>query len=297
MAEGVALLRDVPRTTKPVEEQHGSMAIMHRGHGSLCGPQLSTRAYLHSLRGMAARDPMLNTLERHQRSLDGIERKKPGRVSGYHMFVGESIEESQRTLSPGGRLSSNDARRVLSDAGWRWRSLAPELRSKYEAEAKHHAKGRTADQFDDAQHVRDAMDLFLHRHQEEAIARGQQYRIAEVRLSDGDMLAIVGRMQTQPKSRQAQAKLRKTRTDSVFTPLLFDQRDILDRVLPDADTGEAGDITDFVRIIARFRDLFRHSILLLEGDPQGQAFVFLFATQVPLRAYFGLAKMAFAEVP
>ena len=50
LAEGVEIFREIPWTTIGVEQQHGSMAVVHRAHEYLSGTMLSTRAFLHAAR-------------------------------------------------------------------------------------------------------------------------------------------------------------------------------------------------------------------------------------------------------
>ena len=291
MCEGVRLLKEVPWTTQTVEQQHGSMAVMHRSHRELTGPSLATRAFLHSIRALVDRDPFELRVDRQERRVAALLGKMPRKAGGFQMFFGDCIKSVSVSLPAGRRLSANAAREVLKDAGWRWRQLSEVERDTYRLDAQDAAQAKTKDKDSDVEFLRDELAMAVVRQEQESVSRGVQYRMAAVRFDDHDITAMGKVMTGSSTGRQALGRLRDARCSSPTAPSIPVQRALLDAVPVLPELSEKGNITKVSRVFARYRDLMRHVVVMIEDDPRERAFLFLFATKTPIRAYFGLMEL------
>jgi len=178
----------------------------------------------------------------------------------------------------------------MRDAGWRWRALTDEERAAFGKDAVARADAKSRDLLTDVQNIKDDMDLAEVRHRDEAVARGIQYRMSAVRFDDVALDRIRDLLARDAGSRSALWQLREARCSSPKAPSLVAQGDVVRSAIDLPETTEAGDITDFLRIVAKHRDLLRKFVIVFEDDVENRAFVFLFATQTPLRAYFACLK-------
>ena len=81
-----------------MEEQHGSMAAIHRHHPDLGVAGLSLRSYLHSIRILCK--PAGDAMARHTTArITRPEGKQPGKVRGVSMFVPDAMTAAKREMS------------------------------------------------------------------------------------------------------------------------------------------------------------------------------------------------------
>ena len=85
--------------TQPAEEQHGSIAVMHKYNGELAAHHLCLRSFIHSARFLCVRPD--NAFARHtEMAVKRLEKKQPGKVRGQHMFAADAVAAARRQLGP-----------------------------------------------------------------------------------------------------------------------------------------------------------------------------------------------------
>ena len=169
-----------------MEEQHGSMAIIHKYHPDLSKENLCLRSYLHSLRFLCMSED--NVLARRtQAAVERLQKKTPAKARALHMFVSDAVSATKRQLGPAAKLSFEGAQRVVSGAASAFTELPPEARRSYAVVAEARQAKR--------QRAIDAEVAFLrnqHTQIEECRAQGVaglgiQHRLAQLRFSDADL--------------------------------------------------------------------------------------------------------------
>ena len=165
-------MEHIPWTTTPVEQQHGSMAVLHRQHKTLAGAMLATRAFLHAARPLVDHVPADRAIAKREARIENLKRKNPSKASGYHMFVAEMMELTRRKAGTG-TLSAAASRRVVCDCPWRWKSLSMAQQDEYEAGAADRARKKHRELEDDVQHAIDDLDLWHYRYVTELDAFGR----------------------------------------------------------------------------------------------------------------------------
>ena len=124
-----------------------------------------------------------------------------------------------------------------------------------------------------------------------------QCKASMVRFSDDEMETMALELATLRTSRAKLMDARAARCASPLAPLVDTQQRVIDNIPTLPSISEAGHVTDFVRTMARHLDIFRRLIIILEGDPDGRCFVFLFATQRPCLSYFAIADQVQPHLP
>lgn len=296
MVSALELCQQIPWTTTRVEQSHGSMAVMHRQHKELGAQQLSLSSFLHSIRVLVAPDPMDVKLARKEERLSSIFGKKPQKAHGYQAFVSDMANEYKRQLPVGTRMTFARSQQVIRDCPWRWRALPDEVRAGYTTYALLCQGQEKRLLLNEAQAVQDDIDLFHQRREMELI--GSAARNSRHRFSDADMTeasAIFDRNFAQSRGQL------KDRCGALCTspelPLIQLQKDIVVSVPALPSHSEAGDCLPWAKQFCRFRQDLRSVLLMLENDTENRAFMFVFATQQPLRAYFLMARHFQPNIP
>ena len=131
---GLVLLREAPWSSKAVEEQHGSMAVMHRYHPEMDSDNLSVRSHVHTCRLLVI-EPS-NALLRHtEAAIARLDKKRPGRVRPISMFVSDAVAAARRHVGPTG-LPFEGAQRVVSQAASSFAELPPAAAAHYAGKAR-----------------------------------------------------------------------------------------------------------------------------------------------------------------
>ena len=103
LEEGVALLREVPCSSVPVEQAHASAAVFHRFHPGYSEDMLSTRATLHQCRNLF-QNPEIAKEGWAQKRLEALQRRSPEKSSGSRSFLGHLVRSAQDSMPGGAKL-------------------------------------------------------------------------------------------------------------------------------------------------------------------------------------------------
>ena len=104
LVEGVELLKEVPWSTKPVEEQHGAMGCAFKLHTDLSKEKLALRSYLRVCAIVATPPEQDRGVKRRLRQLDALAAKKPRKARAAGCFLGDVVAEIQSALGPSHKL-------------------------------------------------------------------------------------------------------------------------------------------------------------------------------------------------
>ena len=141
MIDVVVLLREASWGTQPVEEQHGSIAVMHKYNGELAAHHLCLRSFIHSARFLCVRPD--NAFARHtEMAVKRLEKKQPGKVRGQHMFAADAVAAARRQLGPASPVTFEGSRRVVTHSAHPFSALPPRVAAAYAAKARAHSAAR-----------------------------------------------------------------------------------------------------------------------------------------------------------
>ena len=88
LVEAVQLLGQCPWSSMPAEQQHASVALLHRNHQEYEMPQLICRALLHqAVRLLPHQSKIDKQLARVMKKMAKVQRAVPQRAGGSHMLV------------------------------------------------------------------------------------------------------------------------------------------------------------------------------------------------------------------
>ena len=156
--DAVVLLREAPWSSKAVEEQHGSMALMHRQHRELDRPHLCLRSYIHAGRYLIASDDSL-LARQTARLVRSLQRKVPQRASGINLFCSDAVAAARRHMGPLAKVSFKDSQAVVSRAATTFRDMPLEAQDAYAAHAKARGVARQGEIASEINFLRDQQAL------------------------------------------------------------------------------------------------------------------------------------------
>ena len=86
LEQAIDVMREAPFSSIPVEQGHGSCAVMHRFHPLYTGHQLATRSMLHQARHLFTRPESELKLDKRAQRIHRLREKQPGKTSARHAF-------------------------------------------------------------------------------------------------------------------------------------------------------------------------------------------------------------------
>ena len=182
LEEACRLMHDeASGTTLAVEQQHGSIAVVHRAHPDLGMRMASIRSYLHMCRFLL-REPL--EMRQHQRlvaRVASVRRRLRHGVSARNAYMKE-LHAATKEANPGASV----ARAVLARHHDLYEALPPCRKRRYEELAAEMTRERERDLLADAEHAEVALSLFEARQRSERALVGKTNASGEVRFDEGD---------------------------------------------------------------------------------------------------------------
>ena len=86
LEQAIHVMREAPFSGIPVEQGHGSCAVMHRFHPLYTGHQLAIGSMLHQARHLFARPESERKLDKRAQRIHRLREKQPGKTSARHAF-------------------------------------------------------------------------------------------------------------------------------------------------------------------------------------------------------------------
>jgi hypothetical protein len=127
LAAAVRLFLEAPWTTLIVEQQHGTMAALHRYHPSYALSMLVTRTLISLIRRLLpSKTDDEKALCRILNKLGRLCKKMPSRTSGRHMFFKDLVELASKKGAATSVEKARVVKKIMKFHGGRWkvRSLA-----------------------------------------------------------------------------------------------------------------------------------------------------------------------------
>ena len=117
------MMAGAPWTSVPVEQAHGSCAVLHRAHPMYGSAMISTRAMLHQARHFFVQDPYGRAAERRAAKLVRLEKKQPHNIIVRNVFLRDLMQEARSGLRQDERLSAASRQRVVRLHGALYKAL------------------------------------------------------------------------------------------------------------------------------------------------------------------------------
>jgi hypothetical protein len=181
------MMAEAPWTSVPVEQAHGSCAVLHRAHPMYGSAMISTRAMLHQARRFFVQDPGGRAAERRASKLVRLEKKQPQKIIGRNVFLRDLMQEARSGLRQDERLSAASRQRVVRLHGALHKALPLEVQVGYDSAARAEIAQRSADVASEAQHVRADLALKRKRDVEERLSEGLTHKGSLMRVTDEAM--------------------------------------------------------------------------------------------------------------
>lgn len=279
------LLREVPWSTQAVEQSHGSIATIHRLHGTLGGSAIASRAMLRQARHLFAPPPRALLDNRGQQRRAKIQRALSHPVTAKNVFFQDLWMEVKAGAGPGGSAPSSST--VLSRSHELWQLLEPQAKQAYQQRAKEKTAIRRQMLVEESQAQAAAAGLQRQRAAEEARADGLVNHSSSCRFQARDFQEMHAALQSSQFNRKNVVALRQKALAPPGVPSR-DEADVLESIEVAMSRAEQGPIPQWVHTVCRNRSCFFGCVFLPVGDLEdgAAAYLFLYATQSPLQATF-----------
>lgn len=279
LEDSLRLIAEIHWTTNGAEQGHGSMSVVHKCHRQYGSAMLAERSLLTAAR------PLFNVSEedrrdaRKRRRLDTLRRRKPERMTGRHMFLGDLVRAAQ--AASGRRLRRDEMNSLMRQHGQRYQALPQMRRLEYERIAKQRAnKDR---ELVDSEVCHALADMALHRQRSRAAFEdeGVQSRLASCRFDDERMSAMALAFDCGDFS--AVCEVRDGAIGPPIAPSAAEQASLGEFIVEEPSQEFC---PDWCKRICRHRDNFSNCIVIVEHDQVYEYYYFNFAVLRPMVASF-----------
>ena len=295
LKEAVSLLREVPWTSVPVEQAHGSCAVIHRQHPMYSLDTLAHRALVHQCRHLFVKDPEERKLDKQQAVVDALKKKQPGRVSGRHAFMGALAQSVKATLPAGSKMPANATHELMRQHTTLYKNLDPQAMAVWDkvAELRSEVKAQAAQE--EVTYRTATLDLQRSRY-EVSLAEGMWTRTSLARFSDSDWAEMVVLMDSPSFARSEVTKLRaKALAPPEVPPQAVVEQ--LESCPVHASPPEVRMMPWWLKRLCQQRDELIGCILLTSLEEGALGYYFLHATKSPFHAMFLPVRMNCPPLP
>jgi len=295
LAEGVALLAEVPWSSVPVEQAHASAATLHRFHPGYSEEMLATRATLHQCRHLF-QDPEQAKEARAQQRLTVMQRKNPAKTSGKHAFLGHLVRSAKEQLPSGTKLPRHVVPQLVAAHTNVFERLPRDQQAAFHEEAQTLAAAKSDAVAADIQHFHDARKLKRARANAEHRTHGVLNRVIETRLGPEDFSAMDAMLSSSDFRMAAVAPLRAA-AGAPPRPPPTDVTEALGKCPTLAAPLAVKDVPDWVQTLCRRRDALDRVAFGNSMEEGSRVFFLLYATKNPLQAHFLPMRLKHSVVP
>ena len=287
LADGVALLRDIPWSTKTVEQAHGSMAVIHRLHPTMSARVLTHRAMLHQCRSMFEKPADAKRIERAEGKAEKLRNRMPQRAGAKQLYLRELMREAKASLPHGTKMSVDLRQTIMRRHSELFRELEPSEQRSLEATATNNAEVTRRRTSGELEHVNAHVALQKARLAKETSALCDTNTLSGHRLSEEDLLAL-RRLLDSPDFKPAAVKA--LRDKALEAPDAPSTEQLAALQACDLQGGHGKDPSphpEWLRHVC-YRRADYSGCALFAGDLKlgDVAYLFLFAMQNPLSAMF-----------
>jgi hypothetical protein len=290
----VSLLGEIPWTTLPAEQQHGSMAIMRRWHPEVGAQTLASRAFLLQLRRLM---PSMSREEKQvhviSKSLQALLRKQPEKAAGRQIYLADLYAHLRdRAWTHSTRDVPSNMRTLLFQSHAKsWARIALADRRDAELRARARARDAHAALREEAETLRQQRDLLADR-----LSAGQgdarPITMAECALAEEDLVRFNSTMAS-PAFR-AVKRMEALRAAAVEAPMPTgqDMRDAMEREVVYAPPWPA--MPAWARAIAAQREAFASTAIVAQlGLGESACWKVVYAVQRP--CYVALGRLSVVD--
>lgn len=135
VAEGVSLLRDVPWSSKVVEQGHAAASRILRRHKTLGAKSTQARSTVVHLAPLVGPPSLSKGIDDCEARIAALLRKRPQGITGRHAFLGSLQELLKQQRDDGRDVPSDMGQKITARHGARWQAMSIEHRTTYEARA------------------------------------------------------------------------------------------------------------------------------------------------------------------
>jgi hypothetical protein len=295
LKEAVALLREVPWTSVPVEQAHGSCAVIHRQHPMYSVDTLAHRALVHQCRHLFVKDPEEQRLDKHKAFVDALKKKQPGRISGRHAFMGALAQSAKANVSAGSKMPAAARHEVMRQHATLYKNLEPQAMAAWDKVAERQSSEKAQAAQEEITYQTAALQLQRSRY-EVSLAEGMWTRTSLARFSDADWAELAALMDSPAFSRAEVANLRA----KALAPPEVPKQTIVEQLEScpvHAAPPEVRMMPWWLKGLCQQRDELIGCVLLTSCEEGAQGYYFLHATKSPFHAMFLPARVNCAPVP
>lgn len=152
-------------TSKSVEQQHGSTAVMHRMHPSFHCDSLQCRTMAMFMRPLVTEPKIHARVRRLQAKIDKLQKSTPSRVNGRTIYFQECMAMA-RVMQDGkadSRVPSDVKKGIMDNHGAQYAALPVGVRLDYQQQAARYADEKAHAAANETLHLEAQIDLTLGR--------------------------------------------------------------------------------------------------------------------------------------
>lgn len=288
---------EVSWSTTLVEQGHGSVAVIHKVHPEYSPATLAARGMVHMMRSLppAEVDPETASAST-QRAIRSLQRKRPHKLSGRHVFLRECIAAAGSSSTRCEAVDEKQARTVMRNHSAMFNASGEDDKQLCEAKARHESfeKAPIIDQ--ELLAIAEQEGPRKRRRLEAEREASQSFRISACRFADDDLGAMA---ELWTSGAYLDGKARGLKASAMATPAapspeVQAQLESTEAALPD---HESAVIPPWCSIVAKHRDVFASCIFVFVYDKRENYYLFLYATQSPYAATFVALTLLDSPLP
>lgn len=281
LVDAISLLGECGWSTKGVEEQHGSIATVHKYHRELEAASLAARSFVHTCRPLFRPDADSKTGRRLAQACKQLSENRGRAVSAFNMFYARMTTHVQPAMQRQGHNSVQ--KHILKLSHKKWNQMSPSQKQRYFVLAAKETEQRRQDLAEDRLHAEAQFELHHSRTGSQLAESRSRNMLSAVRFGDADL-----------------KRIDESLASSLFSKSVVDDWNHRSGQAPhDLKPGEAVALRRFMeeppqrqvpswaKVVCYHRDQLCDTIFRsTQRCHRDVAFLFLFATQQPFHAFF-----------
>ena len=276
LQDAIRLLGQVGWTTKGVEEQHASLAHLHRAHPDIDATHLSLRAYIHACRVFWRPDRSHARLDRLQKLLQKTRERRGRHISGENIFFKE-LHGRVRSRMTGHGARAGVQQHILKQSRIRWGQLGARQKQRYRLMAREATQTKLAENKMEEEALRTQIQMAATDLEEEKKRKQGLNALSACRFSAHSKQVLIEHHGSSSLTRDALQHF----TDRLGQPpaaLSQDEVHGLEAHQPDHHPPE---LPDWGRVLCHHRDLFKDCVIRHRHGWTDKAWLFLCGLQKP----------------
>jgi hypothetical protein len=290
--DGVKVMGEAPWTSKGVEEQHGSIAVLHKYHPDLSSSSLAVRAFLHICRALFRPDADSKALGRLRAKCERLADNRGRSVSARNEYIGEMVCKMLPALREKG-YKGRVQNAVLKKCYGKWSTLSPLQRERFEQRARRETKKLLKDLSEDRAHAQAQLELFEARAAALSAEEGSRNVLSACRFGQGDFERLESAMESPIFSTSVVDHMVERAIQGPVAPEPHDHALLASFVTP----ASKSETPPWLQVVAVNRSFF-HDTILCSTQPghENEGYMFFFALQQPVVGSFLKLRLQLSPV-